>query len=90
MKINSINNVNTSYSQVKTQSFKHTAVPYPEYENAYVYNGNKQKNLFGLISEKISDLFHPEVTKEAKNIKSQINSIFDDKNSQEKHFSAVA
>ena len=74
MKINSISSVN--YNQ-KGTSFKHTAVPYPEYENAYA---NRQSGGLSLreIKEKVQALFSPKVTKEAINIKSGIDSLYDD------------
>ncbi len=82
MKINSINTFNNTIA-LKQTSFKHTAVPYPEYKDAY---SNKQYDLQDRISNlvtKIADLFHPEVTKEAKEIKSQIDDIYDDDSSRE-------
>lgn len=74
MKVNSINN--TLYN-TKTQrpSFKHTAVPYPEYEKAYAAKNNSE-NIFSVLISKVSDLFKPEVTKEAKEIKAQIDKLY--------------
>lgn len=76
MKINSIsstNYINNSYKQ----SFKHVAVPYPEYENAYIAKHTNPENKIAALINKISDLFHPEVTKEAKNIKSKIDDAYE-------------
>lgn len=90
MKINSINNLNASYQAFKTPAFKHTAVPYPEYKDAYVIYSNKNRSVIDILSDKISDLFHPEISKEAKNIKSQINLVFDDRNTQKPVLNTVA
>ena len=74
MKVNSINNF---YSNTfKTNSFKRTAVPYPEY-TYHTLDKKAEKDAFKLLSEKISEFFKPEVSQEAVNIKSHINSIFD-------------
>ena len=72
MKVNSINSIN--YNNYK-QSFKRTAIPYPEYEKAYLYTNNS-KNLVTTIIDKISDLFNPVVTKEAEEIKTQIDKLY--------------
>ncbi len=64
MKINPINNI--SYGK---QSFKHTAVPYPEYEQAYLY-ASADKSIF----KRISQLFNPKVDSETQRIKSAIDS----------------
>ncbi len=66
MKINPINNI--TYSK---QSFKHTAVPYPEYEKAYIYI-TEDKSIF----DKISKLFNPKVNKEAQRIKTVIDNTY--------------
>lgn len=71
MKINAINNIN--YNK---PSFKRTAVPYPEYKRGYVYP-SKTERIFNTLVDKISDLFHPDVTKEAVEIKSKIDRIYD-------------
>lgn len=85
MKVNSISSFN--YNSTKP-SFKHTAVPYPEYENAY-YNtqSNLETKIIGLAN-KISDLFSPKVTKEAAEIKSGIDSVYDNKMDKETKISA--
>ena len=83
MKVNSINLINT-YSK---PSFKHTAVPYPEYANAYKNNDN---NGINSLLNKISSFFTPQVTNEAKEIKEQINNIYTDNNtSAKKHLMSV-
>lgn len=75
MKINSISSFN--YNVNKT-SFKHSAVPYPEYESAYSYNNDSEfvSQKVDSIVAKLSSLFSPKVTKEAKSIKSDIDSIY--------------
>lgn len=73
MKINSINNVTSNYNK---QGFKRTAVPYPEYNKAYTYNSQTESVINSLV-DKISELFHPSVTKEAVDIKQKIDSIYD-------------
>ena len=75
MKINAINNINNNYNK---QSFKRTAVPYPEYFKAYTQQC-KTERVFNTLVDKISDLFHPDVTKEAVEIKSKIDKIYDPK-----------
>lgn len=72
MKINSISSTNYINNSYKP-SFKHVAVPYPEYEDAYIVKHTNPANKISVIINKISDLFHPEVTKEAQNIKSKID-----------------
>ena len=74
MKINSINSLNYNQSNIK---FKHTAVPYPEYE--YAYNSPKNtsfENKVSSIFKRISALFSPEVSKESSKIKSDIDNIY--------------
>ena len=76
MKVNSISSFN--YNSIRP-SFKHTAVPYPEYESAY-YNapdtfGTKILN----IADKITELFSPKVTKEASQIKANIDDVYANK-----------
>ncbi len=73
MKINSINN--TIFNNNKSISFKKTAVPYPEYKKAYIYPETSNGAINNLV-DKISALFHPQVTKEAVDIKSKIDSIY--------------
>lgn len=90
MKINSINSINTFGRPGAPRSFKHTAVPYPEYENAYIYDSSDNKGFFGKIAEKISDLFNPAVSKEAKDIKSQIDTIFGEEPKEQPQIVLVA
>ncbi len=71
MKVNSINTINNNYNKF---SFKHTAVPYPEFEYAYY---NTSNSLLDSISELISKLFSPKVSKETVEIKNQIDNIYD-------------
>ncbi len=71
MKINSINN---TISNNKSISFQRTAVPYPEYRAAYIYP--EQTSTITSLVNKISELFHPQVTREAVEIKSKIDSIY--------------
>ena len=73
MKINSINNV----YNVKTnnnQSFKASAIPYPEYASAYVFT--RETGIVDSLISKVSKLFSPEVSKESAKIKSQIDSLY--------------
>lgn len=76
MKINSINTINNT-NVIKQASFKRTAVPYPEYKDAYYADRDNIQDTITTIISKISDLFHPEVTKEADKIKSKIDDIYD-------------
>lgn len=77
MLINSVNNITANSTPLKPQSFKRTAVPYPEYN--YAYNkGFSNENLFDVIANKLNDIFHPAVSNQAKDIKKQINTIFDE------------
>lgn len=71
MKINAINN---SYNLNNVQSFKRTAVPYPEYASAYVFT--KESGIVDTFVSKISKLFSPEVSKESAKIKNQIDTIY--------------
>lgn len=73
MKINSISSINYNNN---TASFKHTAVPYPEYES--VKNKTSESGISAFI-KKVSALFTPEVTKEASEIKSGIDNIYSKK-----------
>lgn len=72
MKINSINNINNNYNK---PSFKRTAVPYPEYKTAYIIKAGED-TLVSSIKNKINEIFRPDVTKEALNIKNQIDSFY--------------
>ena len=54
MKVNSINTININFLK---PSFKHSAVPYPEYEAAY-YNSD---SVLEAITYKISQLFSPKL-----------------------------
>ncbi len=85
MKVNSINTINTLNNNYSKLSFKHTAVPYPEYEAAY-YNTN---SLLDSIVDKISQLFSPKVSKEADKIKTQIDNIYDQKTNPKKQLLSV-
>ena len=76
MRVNSINNINyTNYSK-SVPSFKHTAVPYPEYPNAYKPCDRSIESTIITTIEKLTDLFNPKVSKEAQEIKSSIDSIY--------------
>ena len=70
MKVNSINNL---YNYNNKQSFKRTAVPYPE----YAYACNENDSVLNTLANKISQLFSPKVTKDAVEIKSKIDKIYD-------------
>lgn len=74
MKINSINTA-YNYNNKYNTAFRRTAVPYPEYKSAY-YVAQKNTAIDTLIN-KISNLFSPEVTKEAVNIKKNIDTVFE-------------
>ncbi len=75
MKVNSINSFNYN---INRPSFKHSAVPYPEYESAYSYNNDSEfvSQKVDSVVSKLASLFSPKVTKEAKSIKSDIDSIY--------------
>lgn len=74
MKINSI----TNYGQVsRNLNFKHSAVPYPEYESAY-HKNEKEFNIVENFVQKIAELFSPKVSKEAEFIKQEIDYIYSD------------
>lgn len=75
MKINSISSFNFSSNNV---NFKRTAIPYPEYKNAYKYNASFEDQVTNVI-DKISALFSPSVTAESSKIKSNIKNIYADK-----------
>ena len=83
MKMNSINLLNYN---TKPQAFKHTAVPYPELENLYYQNPDSVNSVF----KKVSSLFHPQVTKEAKEIKSKIDTIYEPKDPKAQLLSVLA
>ena len=74
MKINSINTA-YNYNNKYNTSFKRTAVPYPEYRAAY--NVAQKNSVIDTLINKISNLFSPEVTKEAVNIKKNIDTVFE-------------
>ena len=74
MRVNAINNI-SKISYNKPVSFKHTAVPYPEFESAYKYSEETGSQKVSDIFTKISDFFNPSVRKEAAEIKRQINDI---------------
>ena len=75
MRVNSINTFNYSSNR---PSFKHTAVPYPEYPNAYTVKENQIETKIISTIDKLADLFSPKVSKEAMEIKSGIDSIYAD------------
>ncbi len=83
MRINSINNFSNIYNNNKT-SFKHVAVPYPEYENGYKPQPHHSKFKIDSIVNKLSELFTPEVTKQADEIKQQIDIVCDDEDQSPK------
>lgn len=87
MRVNSISSFN--YKNNNLQSFKHTAVPYPEYEGSYNQNDKSIYKIDVLIN-KISDLFHPEVSKSAREIKSQIDKICEDNSPKDSLMSVLA
>ena len=75
MRVSSLNNIN--YNKT-VPSFKHTAIPYPEYPNAYdVCEKSVEKTIINTIG-KLADLFSPEVSKEAQEIKAGIDSMYAD------------
>ena len=77
MKINSISSFNFSSNNV---NFKRTAIPYPEYKNAYKYNPTFEEQVTNVI-DKISTLFSPSVSAESSKIKSSIDNLYQDKDS---------
>ena len=93
MKVNAINSMNYMTGKV---SFKNTAVPYPEYENAYYYV--QQPSSFEKLLNRFSALFTPEVTQKSQAIKDGINKIYDSeeavkgysRNPNSKVFSVIA
>lgn len=85
MRINAINNF---YPQVQRTNFGHTAVPYPEYEKAYHRNtGNNIVNSFAL---KLASVFSPEVKKNAEDIKTEINGLYENADKGKKSLSLYA
>ena len=72
MRVNSINTIQSIYNA--KPSFKHTAVPYPEYSNAYL----PEKTFSEKLADTFKKLFNPQVSKEAENIKNQIDACYDD------------
>ncbi|MCD7878716.1 MAG: hypothetical protein LUG16_02140 [Candidatus Gastranaerophilales bacterium] len=75
MKVNSINSLQY---MTNTQSFKHSAVPYPEYQNAYEVKSSDFTDSIDSFIGKIADLFNPKASKEAAVIKSEIDDLYDD------------
>lgn len=73
-----INAINSAGYMTKDVSFKHTAVPYPEYESAY--NKQSRTDAITRVVDKISALFTPEVTKKSQKIKEDINKIYSNEN----------
>lgn len=73
MRVNKINTIN--YISYKP-AFKHTAVPYPEYQNKL----QNTKPLHVKFSEIINELFNPTITKDSQNIKKQIDDLYQNKN----------
>ncbi|HIS88765.1 TPA: hypothetical protein IAA87_05020 [Candidatus Avigastranaerophilus faecigallinarum] len=84
MKVNSINSFNYNST---IPSFKHTAVPYPEYESAYYKNSDTFSEKIQNIAEKIAALFSPKVTEEAAKIKANIDSVYLNKSSLDDNLS---
>ncbi len=74
MKINAINS--SIYMTKHNRNFKGTAVPYPEYENAY-YSKTEPDAITRVVT-KLSALFTPEVTQKSQEIKNGINKIYND------------
>lgn len=73
MRVNSINNINYNLNR---PSFKHTAVPYPEFASAYEVIENPVETKILNAIDKLVDLFSPKVSKEAMDIKAGIDSIY--------------
>ena len=75
MRVSSLNNINYNKS---VPSFKHTAVPYPEYANAYnVCEKSVEQTIIDTIG-KLANLFSPNVSREAQEIKAGIDSMYPD------------
>ena len=86
MRVNSINNVSSNNSL----TFKRSAVPYPEYRSAYLPSSEySSQSRISLIVDKISKLFNPEVTKEAKQIKNQIDNLYAQQQTPKEHLMSV-
>ncbi len=89
MRVAQINNYSYNANMQK-QSFKHSAVPYPEYIDAYVWDEvGLQDRIMNVVS-RISELFRSDVTDEASKIKSQINTIYDETNPKKQLLSVLA
>lgn len=73
MKINSINNTYNNRNN-NVQSFKRSAVPYPEYASAYVFT--RETGIVDSLISKVSKLFTPEISSESAKIKSQIDNLY--------------
>ena len=87
MRVNSINNV-SSYNDSLT--FKRSAVPYPEYRSAYLPSTEySSQSRISLVVDKLSKLFNPEVTKEAKQIKNQIDNLYTQQKTPKEHLMSV-
>ena len=73
MKISPIN----TYSNYKTNSvsFKHTAVPYPEFESYDMQEQTLDAKL-SAFAKKVSSFFSPKVTQEADKIKTGIDCLY--------------
>lgn len=80
-----INSINTLYQTQYKTSFKRTAVPYPEYRDAYVKPSNEN-----IVSRLINSLFKPEVSEESNKIKAQIDKFVEQKNVKPQVLSVVA
>ncbi len=72
MKINPINSLNNYTNNI---NFKRTAVPYPEYINAYKPQLTFEEQVSNVIN-KIGSLFSPSVSKESENIKTGIDNLY--------------
>ncbi len=70
MRVNSINN--TIKYNINVPSFKHTAVPYPEFENTYASSNKDNSNMFSSFFDK---LFGKDVSDESEKLKKQIDYI---------------
>lgn len=71
-----INSISLNYNN-KNINFKHSAVPYPEYEYAYYSPKNLSfENKVSQAFKKISSLFTPDVSRESYKIKSNIDNIY--------------
>lgn len=87
MRVSSINNVSLNNNSL---TFKRTAVPYPEYRSAYLPSTEySSQSRISLLVDKISKLFNPEVTKEAKQIKNQIDNLYNQQQTPKEHLMSV-